>query len=536
MFELRSGDHLLFNTLSSTTSPPQIPSYSSSSSSSSSYSTWRTGIRTIGLRRLRVILIPILACLLLAAFPPFLSAQDETESEQLMFIPPPVQGVISLGVYDEKGKLVKVLKKAADISSFKSSLNGLYVDWDWTDAESKPVPGDRYLARGVLVGDIGVKGIGFFLNDWADQTKESRIQKINTAALLNNSRVAVLADQSRLLVVDPKLNESKAATVGWPVEGMKSSGTELLVFDHSQVAMIDPTNGNQTFQKAFADIRDADAFGDQIAVLGTPTITLQVKDAAREITAPAADISQIALSTSSFVVANRNGKVWRYQNDQFTPVDVGETGELLDMRAGANDAVWLLVRTGTTTLLKEIDLSGKEIREIDLPEEVRNANHLSVSRSEEDLLLISITDKTQRVTGLRFQTANSGKSVWEKWLDRSLVTFQSFDVKDGKVVPADQKTDSTPIVVKPEQNPLQRNGRESKFQLIVSADESGAWVSSIDGLPLVQVSKTQNIKEIHWLPDGPTGMRVYVSDGSVVEEYQVAHLNRLYRFDAGAFK
>jgi len=453
-----------------------------------------------------------------------------------MFIPPPVQGVISLGVYDEKGKLVKVLKKAADISSFKSSLNGLYVDWNWTDAEGKPVPGDRYFARGVLVGDIGVKGIGFSLNDWADQTKESRIQKINAAALLNNSRVAVLADQSRLLVVDPKLNESKAATVGWPVEGIKSSGTELLLFDHSQVAMSDPTNGNQTFQKAFADIRDADAFGDQIAVLGDTTITLQTKDATREITAPAADISQIALSTSSFVVANRNGKVWRYQNDQFTPVDVGETGELLDIRAGANDAVWLLVRTGTTTLLKEIELSGKEIREIELPEELRNVSRLSVSRSEEALLLISPTDKTQRVTGLRFQTANSGKSVWEKWLDRALVTFQFFDVKDGKVVPADQKTDSPPIAVKPAQNPLQRNGREPKFQLVVSADESGAWISSIDGLPLLQVSKTQNIKELHWLPDGPTGMRVYVSDGSVVEEYQIAHLNRLYRFDAGAFK
>jgi hypothetical protein len=483
-----------------------------------------------------VILLTILACLLLAAFPPFLRAQDETESEQLMFIPPPVQGVISLGVYDEKGKLVKVLKKAADISSFKASLNGLYVDWNWTDAEGKPVPGDRYFARGVLIGDIGVKGIGFFLNDWADQTKESRIQKINATALLNNSRVAVLADQSRLLVVDPKLNESKAATVGWPVEGIKSYGTELLLFDHSQVALIDPTNGNQMFQKAFADIRDADAFGDQIAVLGDTTITLQTKDATREITPPAADISQIALSTSSFVVANKNGKVWRYQNDQFTPVDVGETGELLDMRAGANDAVWLLVRTGTTTLLKEIELSGKEIREIELPEEVRNASRLSVSRSEEALLLFSPTDKTQRVTGLRFQNANSGKSVWEKWLDRSLATFQFFDVKDGKVVPADQKTDSTPIAVQPAQNPLQRNGREPKFQLVVSAGESGAWVSSTDGLPLLQVSKTQNIKELHWLPDGPTGMRVYVSDGSVVEEYQVAHLNRLYRFDAGAFK
>ena len=491
--------------------------------------------RPIGFRRLRVILLPILASLL-ALFPTFLRAQDETESEQLMFVPPPVHGVISLGVYDEKGKLIKVLKKAADISSFQSSLNGLYVDWNWTDSEGKPVSEDRYFARGVLVGDIEVKGIGFSLNDWADQTKESRIQRVNGVALLNDSRVAVLSDQSRLLIVSPKLNESKAAAIGWTAEGVKSSGTELLVFDHSQAAIIDPANGNQTFQKNFADIKDADLIGDQVAILGDTTITLQTKDNTLEVAVPEPDTTHIALSSSSFVVANRNGKVWRYENEQFTPVDVGETGELLDMGAGPNDAVWLLVRTGTTTMLKEFDLSGKAMREIELPGEVRNTNRLSVSRSEEALLLMSTTDKIQRVTGLRFQTVNAGKSVWEKWLDRSLTSFQFFDLKDGKVVPADQKADSSPIAVKPARNPLRRNGREAKFQLVVSADENGAWVSSIDGLPLIQVSKTQNIKELHWLPDGATGMHVYVSDGSVVEEYHIAHLNRLYRFDAGAFK
>ena len=474
--------------------------------------------------------------LVLSMTPVFLTAEEETESDQLMFIPPPVHGVISLGVYDDKGKIVKVLKKAADISSFKSSLNGLYIDWDWTDSQGQPLSGNRFFARGVLVGDVDVKGVGFFLNDWADQTKESRIQKVDGAALLNNSRVALLADQSRLLVVDPKLNESKATIIGWPAQGMKSSGTALLVFDHTQAAIIDPESGNQTFQKTFTEIKDADAMGDQIVVLAGNTITAQTKDGTRDIPAPGEDLTHVALLKSSFVVANKSAKAWRFENDQFTPVDVGESRELLDMGAGANDAVWLLVRTNTTTLLKEIDLSGKEIREIELPEELRNADRLSVSRSEDALLLTSMTDKVQKVTGLRFQTANGEKSIWEKWLDRSLTPFQFFDLKDGKVVPAETKADSMPIVVKPAKNPLQRNAPKPKFQLIVSADEGGAWVSSIDGLPLIQVSKTQNIKELRWLPDGPTGMRVYVSDGSVVEEYHVAHLGRLYRFDAGAFQ
>src|SRR5579864_6136391 len=79
------------------------------------------------------------------------SADDNEESsggKQLMFIPPPIDGVISLGVYDAHGKLVRVLKQAAEVDSFKSGLNGLFVDWDGTDATGKNAPPGKYFARG----------------------------------------------------------------------------------------------------------------------------------------------------------------------------------------------------------------------------------------------------------------------------------------------------------------------------------------------------------------------------------------------------
>jgi hypothetical protein len=135
---------------------------------------------------------------------------------------------------------------------------------------------------------------------------------------------------------------------------------------------------------------------------------------------------------------------------------------------------------------------------------------------------------------VRFQAANQGKSVWEKWFDRSLAPFRFFDVKEGKVVPADARIDSPPVFVKPANNPME-NTRQANFQLVISTDNAGAWVASVDGLPLFPVCETKNIKQTRWLADGANGMRVYVSDGTVVEEYHLTNLENLFRFDAGSF-
>ena len=39
-------------------------------------------------------------------------------SVRISFVPPPLDGTISLGVYDAKGKLVRVLFREADINEF----------------------------------------------------------------------------------------------------------------------------------------------------------------------------------------------------------------------------------------------------------------------------------------------------------------------------------------------------------------------------------------------------------------------------------
>jgi hypothetical protein len=466
-----------------------------------------------------------------------LNAQDEeSNANQLLFVPPPIEGVISLGVYDGKGKLVRVLKKAAELDSFKSASDGLVIDWDRNDSQRKPVPNGKYFARGVLIGDVKIKGVAFHLNDWVDSSDDPRIRKVLSATLLDALRPAVLADASQpeVVVLESNGNRSNTISLAFNPLMIKAAGANLLLFDKEQVILIDPTSGAEVSRQNLSDIRDADALGDRTIVLSGNQIKYQVNATTQDLKPPAGDLFRCAVLSSSIVVASKEANIWKLDGQQFTAVDPGETGELLDMSAGAADSVWLLVKTSTATLLKQIDSSGKILREIELPPDLQTVTRLGASRNDDALLLISDDGRTQRALGIRFQAASQGKSIWEKWFERTLTPFNFFDLKEGKVVPADAKTESPPAFVKPANNPME-NTRQALFQLSIVADETGAWVASVDGLPLFQVCETKNIKQTRCIPDGENGLRVYTSDGTVVEEYHLTSLENLFRFDAGSF-
>jgi hypothetical protein len=472
----------------------------------------------------------------LLSFSALHAEEEEAGANQLMFVPPPVEGVISLAVYDSKGKLVRVLKKAAPIESFKSGLNGLYIDWDGNDAQGKTVPGGKFFARGVLIGDVKVEGVAFHLNDWVHGSDNSRIRKIFSATLLSELRPVVLAGASQLGLVTFERNgtRSKLNSLTFSPQTIKAAGSNILAFDNARFALIDPTTGAEVSQQSIPDVRDADAFENRILVLTGDQIKYQINDKPIDLRPPADNLFRCAVLTSSIVVATKQAKIWKLDGQQFSEVDPGETGELLDLSAGTSDSIWLLVKTATASVLKQASPAGQTLREIVLPPELQTVTRLSASRNEDALLLISDNDAIQRVIGVRFQVANQGKSVWIKWFDRTLVPFRFFDVREGKVVPTDARTDSPPVFVKPANNPME-NTRQATFQLTIYADETGAWVASVDGLPLFQVCETKNINQTRWISDGANGMRVYVSDGSVVEEYHLTGLENLFRFDAGSF-
>jgi len=82
-----------------------------------------------------------------------------SRSVRLSFLPPPMEGTISLGIYDEADQLVRVLHQEAEFDEFSIGADALVTKWDGKDDDGFELPPGKYSARGFLVAPIKVEEI-----------------------------------------------------------------------------------------------------------------------------------------------------------------------------------------------------------------------------------------------------------------------------------------------------------------------------------------------------------------------------------------
>jgi len=91
-----------------------------------------------------------------------------------------MEGTISMGIYDGKGKLVRALHREEEVQSdaFGKALNGLITSWDGKNDAGELMPADKYFARGFMVGDIAAEGEAMHGNDWITDDNTPRLSRI----------------------------------------------------------------------------------------------------------------------------------------------------------------------------------------------------------------------------------------------------------------------------------------------------------------------------------------------------------------------
>jgi len=97
----------------------------------------------------------------------FLSGQEPSPSPsatparsvRISFVPPPLEGKISLGVYNEWGQLVRVLHQEAEFDEFTIGADALSTKWDGKDDYDYDLPAGKYSARGFLVAPMKIGAI-----------------------------------------------------------------------------------------------------------------------------------------------------------------------------------------------------------------------------------------------------------------------------------------------------------------------------------------------------------------------------------------
>jgi hypothetical protein len=81
-------------------------------------------------------------------------------SVRVSFVPPPLEGTISLGIYDRAGKLVRALNQEAQLNEFTIGADALVTQWNGKNDAGEDLPAGKYRARGYLVGALKVEDVG----------------------------------------------------------------------------------------------------------------------------------------------------------------------------------------------------------------------------------------------------------------------------------------------------------------------------------------------------------------------------------------
>lgn len=139
-------------------------------------------------------------------------------SVEISFLPPPLEGTLSLGIFDSTGKLVRILHRESNLDDFTIGEDALVTMWDGKNDAGEDLPAGKYSARGFAVADVKIEGMAYFFNDWVTDAKSPRILDLVTvwseaddlhlgAAVVGNKRQTLTFDAGRgLQMISEELN------------------------------------------------------------------------------------------------------------------------------------------------------------------------------------------------------------------------------------------------------------------------------------------------------------------------------------------
>jgi hypothetical protein len=111
-------------------------------------------------------------------------------SVRLSFLPPPMDGTISLGIYNDADQLVRVLHQEAELNEFSVGADALGTKWDGKDDDGLELPAGKYSARGFLVSAVKVEEVATAGAPETEMANNARL-KLVANPLENNERPVI---------------------------------------------------------------------------------------------------------------------------------------------------------------------------------------------------------------------------------------------------------------------------------------------------------------------------------------------------------
>lgn len=391
----------------------------------------------------------------------------------IRFVPPPLEGSISLGIFDANGQLVRVLHREAGLDEFEAGADGLVTEWDGENDRGEKVAPGKYSARGYVVG-AGVKaeGVGYFFNDWVQDDAAPHIVSVENLTVTSENTLALLVRLAGDR--DASLTVSFEGDLLGPVHDGREDERFL---PHRAAVQVEGGKVMRHRAEGWLPVAWTELIAPLDAAPGRADTTWVIDRAAN-------DSSTLVLKQFS-----AEGEVLREMN--FPP----EAPQPKMVAAStSSDHIFLLEENAAVQRVRGLSLMS--------------ANASSAASADKPV------------------------SEWNVVFEKAIMRHENFGLAQGQPVLAPETPAPATVGIQLTGNPLQRE-KSDRVEVAIGFDEEGSFLKTADGLPLHAVSETPFLVRAFIAAGGAHTVEVFQDDKAVVEHLRVQALDQMMSFDGG---
>ena len=450
------------------------------------------------------------------------------------------QGLITLGVFNKAGKLVRTLHALDSEEAFRVGLNGYITKWDGLDNAGQIVPAGRYFLRGYLIGDVTVQGEAFHFNDWVSAGDSPMPRRIQEFVMLPGGDLVLTGRTADGKGFCGRYCEGKGFL--WCRDIERAGTSSILVAATNRVVVTHSSQGWLVFSLDDGSDSPLNGFPFEASPLalaadtervsfseGDVIKTVSLDGALAQFPSPARIESLTA--AGSVLAGSSGGLVWISASGKpFTKIPLPASVSSLSL--GEGNTLWftgISMDPDATPVVAQTNFEGGILRALvpkpsdPLPVLVR------ASCSSDVFAVLEESPGLQRMRVLSRNPEGGWSIEWE----RSIQDALAFGFVNGLVsANATSVLQPDSLRFRLEENPL--TGKHDEVTLQAEFGPEGVQLTTADGLPILTVSHSSDIQRVA-IQRGPTpdSLRLLQGNGTVVEEYLIQGLRHITPIIAG---
>ncbi len=464
---------------------------------------------------------------------------------KFVFAVPSFDSEISIGIYNDRGILIRKLAEMLPEKSFAQGLDGFIAEWDGkNDAGQEAEPG-VYSAVGFAVGNLPVEGIAFSGNGWIEELGGLLpVVKVRGVATGASDTLVILADIAGGETVLFGWNPVKSALL-WKTKLQEVNGDApcSLARNATEWAVVARGGKAEVFDPATGTPRsqfDLPPFSKWIGVAGGTLLVSGEKESAafslpegKPVDAEGvlplpAGVRSFSQKGETRFVCDDAGAIWVGGKEGWKAFPRAEGVKFGDVLAAGDGGFWALVAEEGEARYRmgEFSAEGEYLRQID-PQTFRGTPEKIAGDSESASLFVScgLDGGGEELLGIR-KAEGSAEGTWE-------IFFKKAIDPEGQLPPSGFRP--LPARMKLEVAGAMSLGRESTIFRIAVNPPGTICLETPEGLKLADLFEFSKVTGA-WIglePGNNDALRFWVKTPGAVEECRVVGLHQIARLEIG---